>query len=46
MDSGNEYFGPYKKGGTVKKTGKYLIHKGERVVPAPKKRSNRTTKRG
>ena len=29
--------GSFKKGGTVKKTGVYKLHKGEEVVPAKKK---------
>jgi len=30
--------GSFKRGGTVKKTGTYKLHKGERVVPAKKGR--------
>ena len=26
----------YKKGGTVKKTGPAIVHKGERIIPAKK----------
>ena len=32
-----ELLGSFKKGGTVKKTGIYKLHKGEEVVPAKKK---------
>jgi hypothetical protein len=32
-----------KKGGKVKKTGKYKLHKGERVVPAKKSRKRGDT---
>ena len=32
-----------KKGGKVKKTGKYKLHKGERVVPAKKARKRGDT---
>ena len=28
----------YKKGGTVKKTGLALVHKGEKVIPVKKKK--------
>lgn len=30
--------GSFKKGGRVKRTGAYLLHKGEHVVPARKKK--------
>lgn len=31
----------YKKGGTVKKTGLAVVHKGERVIPAKKRPKSR-----
>jgi hypothetical protein len=33
-----QYAGSMKKGGPVKKTGIYKLHKGERVVPARKRK--------
>lgn len=35
----------YKKGGTVKKTGLALVHKGEKVTPASKAKSKSTSKK-
>lgn len=32
-----ELLGSFKKGGTVKKTGAYKLHKGEEVIPAKKR---------
>lgn len=33
--------GGFKKGGTVKKTGIYRLHKGEKVIPAKKPTGSR-----
>lgn len=35
--------GSFKKGGKVKKTGNYKLHKGEKVVPAKKVKKERMT---
>lgn len=32
----------FKKGGKVKKTGKYKLHKGEKVIPAKKSKKSDT----
>jgi hypothetical protein len=43
---GGDVIGSFKNGGRVKKTGKYLLHKNEQVVPArKKKRGKRSGKR-
>lgn len=38
---GNAILGSLKKGGRIKKTGLYRLHKGELVVPAGKKHKRR-----
>jgi hypothetical protein len=41
-----DVIGSFKKGGRVKKTGKYMLHKGEKVVPKrAKKRGKKSSKR-
>lgn len=37
-----EVLGEYKKGGMVKKTGYYKLHKGEKVIPANEVKKNKT----
>ena len=37
-----EIEGSMKKGGMVKKTGVYLLHKGEKVIPANQVKKNKT----
>lgn len=41
MPHGSAVIGSFKKGGRVKKTGNYLLHKGEYVVPNQKKGKRR-----
>lgn len=33
--------GSFKRGGNVRKTGAYILHKGEKVIPVKKKRSSK-----
>lgn len=38
QNSGGQALGSFKKGGKVPKTGLYKLHKGEKVVPAKKRK--------
>jgi hypothetical protein len=40
-----QVLGSYKHGGRVKKTGVYLIHKGEHVVPAKHRSAGKATRK-